>query len=581
MNPANSRFYRPVAPWSGRLILPFYAERRPDGGVFILLENAPKAYRHLLGQYLWVRWHPQSRHRTWIDRATIDLRFDEVTWQTMEKIGTFHPTRLDGWKQVSPLESLAGSRADDDVRVQLDVVEVLQDGPLWVVEIDDEPIQLSGVKKALIQFIAPAGEKRYRVAHYNPKTEGFDASSEVMSFPKAGTVYAVDPVEQSSIENIEKSPLNDGGWYVYGDFDESGTFAVEAIEPVEALQLGPTRMVTGRDETLDYFLDTKWEPMPVGQVRQTLVDNNGAIVPETGRTPEYMKRRTRELWYKGDTALVVHTFGWRGGKRGRNLPFGFVTGHFSFGFATVVTDEFTGKLRFDLVYRQIYAHNRNAIVSGAQYWHQYMGNLERGWMYTIAVSDVVVRLPELTVPYELGDRTFDPLGAIVQQLALMAARYRTGPGNGASVVTPATSCVKDSHQALFAAIAQLREEVFADPTVKQWLEANPKDFHVGRFRRLEALLDDVERSMLIPLGYVPKGWRGDNEDVAIHRNGNFLDLGAMKEALLAWKTMLPRRGEMELMRVLNRHGATSIDCQCAKVGGEVPDIEPQAPTVIL
>ena len=38
------------------------------------------------------------------------------------------------------------------------------------------------------------------------------------------------------------------------------------------------------------------------------------------------------------------------------------------------------------------------------------------------------------------------------ELDKMAALYRVGPGNGVSSVTPATSCVQDSHAALFMAL---------------------------------------------------------------------------------------------------------------------------------
>ena len=36
-------FFKPVGKWTGRLILPTLDERRQDGGVWILLENAEKA----------------------------------------------------------------------------------------------------------------------------------------------------------------------------------------------------------------------------------------------------------------------------------------------------------------------------------------------------------------------------------------------------------------------------------------------------------------------------------------------------------------------------------------------------------
>ncbi len=578
---ANSNLYRPIAEWTGRLILPLLSERRSDGGVYIEVQNAPDTYNQLKGKKIWVNWDQNSIHRAWLQRATIDIKFDDITRQSMKNLFV-HPVRLDGWKQVSPLESIAGLRPQDDVQVQLDVLNVEQNGDAWVLRIGDEPIQISGVKKAFITFVAPAGEKSYSVKHYNPTSGIFDGAVEVMAFPDVGTVTPGNKVEQSSILNIEKSPLNAAGWYVYGDQDGDGTFKVQALEPAAALLLAPTRIKSGRAEALDYVTDSQWNQIPLHRIERTLVDNNGPIISDSQKTPELMQKRTSELWYLDDIALIVHTFGWRGGPRGDSALLGIVTtGHFAYGFAKVISDEFTSQLRFDLVYRQIYGHGREGIIAGAQKWHAYMGSLKRGWMYTLPVSDVAIRIPELTVPYQLGDKTFDPLLTILQELALMEARYRTGPGNGASLVSPSTSCVKDSSQALFAAVKRLKNDAIADPTVKSWLDQNQDNYDKQRFNRMESLLDDVENSMLIPLGYVPKGWRGDNEYVAAHSQGGNISVGGIVEALKAWKTMLPRRAEKELLKIMCRHGGTMIDFQSAAIGGDIPGIVPAPPTVIF
>ena len=572
--------YQPLAQWTGQLILPSEAQRHRDGGVYLTLENTPETYSHLKGQTVWLNWHSNSIHQIWLNRAVTDIHFDETTRQSMENF-SIHPTRLDGWSNVSPLESLAGARPEDDIQVELDVQTVEQVGNTWVLSIGDEPIQIVGVQKALVQFVAPAGDNRYRVRHYHPQTRNFDGGEETIALPDAGFLHPGHQVEQSSIIDIETSPLNAEGWYIYGDHDPEGLFIVGAIEPAAALSLVPTRMLSGREETRQHFVESKWEQIPLHRIERTLVDNNGGILYGNQRSPDLMQKRNRELWYKGDMALVVHTFGWRGGERGDPAVLGLVPGHFAFGFAQVITDEFTGDLRFDLVYRQVYGHNREGVVAGAHRWHSYMGSFKRGWMYTLPVSDVVIRIPELTVPYQLGDRQFDPLQTILQELAFMEARYRTGPGNGASVLTPATSCVKDSSQSLFAAIQRLKTEVITDPKVKQWVENHPTHFEVQRFKSLELLLDQVEKSMLIPLGYVPQNWRGENQEVAAHRRGASFNASTILEALKAWKTMLPRRAEMELMRVLMQYGGTMFDYQSAMIGGTISGLVPNPPTVIL
>lgn len=577
----SGQFYRAIANWSGRLILPAPTERRGDGGVFVEVENTPTAYRHLKGKTLWVRWHLASMHQIWLQRALTDIQFDRMTRESMAN-HNLHPTRLDGWSNVSPLESLAGARLADDVQVELDVLSVEPDGDSWALNIGDEPIQIVGVQKALVQFVEPTGDKHYLARHYHPRTGKFDGPSEILAFPDAGTLHPGHQVEHSSIANIENSPLNASGWYVYGERGANDTFNVQALEPVEALQLSPTKMLSGREETRHYFVSSKWQHIPLHRVERILIDNNGPLMLPFGRSPEIMEKRTRELWYKNDVALVVHTFGWRGGEKGDPAIFGLVPGHFSFGFARVVKDEFNGELRFDLVYRQVYGHNREGVIAGAQRWHAYMGSLARGWMYTLPVSDVTIRIPELTMPYYFGDRSFDPLQPIQQELALMAARYRTGPGNGASVVTPSTSCVKDSSQALFSAIRRLKDNVLSDKKIKRELEKSPNNFHTQRFHRMASLLEEVESSLLIPLGYVPKNWRGDNEEVAIYRRKAYSNTGgAILEALKAWKTMLPRRAEIELLRIFTQYGATMFDFKSANIGGEISGIEPDPPGVIL
>lgn len=569
--------YLPIAPWTGRLILPQFQQRRPDGGIWIEIQNAPESHAQFKGQLMWLAWHPASIHQPWLARATRNIQFDSVTQESQAK-GNLHPTRLNGWKQVSPLESLAGARTIDDMQVELDVFSVEQTSSGWVVRINDEPVQIEGTMRGFVQFVAPVEGKRYRVKHYDRATRSFTAAEETVAMPAAGTLHPQFNLEQSSIVNLEKLPLNAGGWYIYGSRGTDGQFVVQALEPAEMLRLPPERMIIGRTETQKYFDLNKWKQMPFQRIDTTLVDNNGQATPPEQRTSALIEKRTRELWQRGDEALVIHTFGWRGGSRGNKVP--LVTGHFAFGFAKLLPDEFTGALRFRLVYRQIYAHSGIPIVAGAQSWHCYMGSFKRGWMYTIPVSEILLRMPELTVPYRMGTYTFDPLALIKRELTYMEARYRSGDGNGASVVTPATSCVRDSNQALFAAIRQFRDRVLKEPAVTTWLAANPNDFHARRFANLRSLLQKVEDSVLFPLGYVPRSWRGENDAVAAHdrdRGG----IGDLLDAIRTWRTMLPRRAERELLAVLRDYGATLIEYQSANIGGEVPGLVPLPPGVLL
>lgn len=569
--------YLPIALWTGRLILPQPQQRRQDGGVFIEVQNAPAAHAHLKGQRVWLTWHRDSIHQTWLANATRDIQFDKITHESQAK-GNIHPTRLDSWQRVSPLESLAGARTKDDVQVELDVLSVDQEGNDWVIRINDEPIQIEGIVRGFVQFVTAVDEKNYRVRHYDRNSRKFNGVEEVVSLPAAGSPHPQFNLEQSAVRNIENSPLNAGGWYIYGARSSDGKFVIQALEPAEILRLAPERMVIGRMEAREHFDEDKWKQMPLRRIDMTLIDNNGQTTLPEQRTAALREKRTKELWSRGDEALVIHTFGWRGGAQSNKMS--VITGHFAFGFAKLLPDEFTGALRFRLVYRQVYAHNQLSIVAGAQSWHCYMGSLKRGWMYTLPVSDVMVRLPELTVPYAMGNYTFNPLDLIKRELTYMEARYRSGDGNGASVVTPATSCVRDSNQALFGAIRQFKDQVLKDPNMSGLLDENANNFHARRFLRLRSLLERVEDKVLFPLDYVPRGWRGENQGVAAQERDRF-HLGTAIEALRTWRTMLPRRAERELLAVFCEYGATMIDYQSAMIGGEIPGIVPLPPGVLL
>jgi predicted Abi (CAAX) family protease len=45
--------------------------------------------------------------------------------------------------------------------------------------------------------------------------------------------------------------------------------------------------------------------------------------------------------------------------------------------------------------------------------------------------------------------------------------------------------------------------------------------------------------------------------------------------------MLPRRAEMELIRVFMQYGGTMFDYQSAMIGGKISGLVPNPPTVIL
>jgi predicted Abi (CAAX) family protease len=141
------------------------------------------------------------------------------------------------------------------------------------------------------------------------------------------------------------------------------------------------------------------------------------------------------------------------------------------------------------------------------------------------------------------------------------ARYRSGDGTGLASVTPATSCVQDSSQALFLAIQQLRQRLAADPATAE--RAAPLAA-VGRS------LDDL----LTPFGLVRPDWRANAAllDAAVRGASPpqpFQAGQSLGDVLLSWRA------------VLLRHGAGLWFLRTNQIPGGDPEIEPLAPTVLL
>ncbi len=120
--------YRPIAPWMGRLILPQREHRRQVNGVLFEVHHTPPSYEHLVGQIVPLRWSNDPRVQARVRSLTRDVHFSaEATYSQQQ--GVVHPYRLNHWRRVDPLESLAGSRLTDDVIVMLEEpVEVEESG---------------------------------------------------------------------------------------------------------------------------------------------------------------------------------------------------------------------------------------------------------------------------------------------------------------------------------------------------------------------------------------------------------------------------------------------------------------------
>jgi len=217
---------------------------------------------------------------------------------------------------------------------------------------------------------------------------------------------------------------------------------------------------------------------------------------------------------------------------------GNVTGHFAFGFYEIVLEEITGELRADIEYHQVYAHNKQGVVSGAQKWHTYNGSLKRGWMYSIPIFDALIS-SELFNEYQIDDWKFSPLNELEKNFSQMNARYRIGGGEGISIVKPWSSCVQDSHNALYAALKGFFKLISENSKLNSWMSNNPNDPNVIRFKSLQNYAKNIERRITF-MGIAQRDWRINAENPAGHRKAS--KIGGALSSLLSWKTSYPRSG---------------------------------------
>jgi predicted Abi (CAAX) family protease len=565
--------YKPIALWHGRLILPSNEQRQPYGSVFFEVINAPKKYQNFIGKTAFLKWSTNREVQFFIHAVSQDINFTQETKKS-QKSGNIHPDRLNGWRNVGPLETLAGSRLEDSVTVMLrrPVIAInYSSSDRHELTIDREPVQIIGHFCALVSILQrkePDSDK-FIVRHFNKTSQLFDGAAEIIRIPQ------VQPdkngVARSTNHLIEQSPLNPDGWYIYGERDEDSIFVVEAIEPRKIAQLTPDETHLGLKKSLAYLSNKNWENTPAqkGQAKRVLLTPNDAT-----------ENASISPWQEGDIGIVIHSFGGIGGKKGESAPLGIVTGHFAFGVAKVVRDRFTSELRFDIEYKQVYAHNPDGIVAGSSKWQSYMGDLQRGWLGDRPVCDIICKLDCVCCDYDFGGITLSPLTELNQQLDIMMARYRSGDGTGASLVTPATSCVQDSSQAIYATIKKITSEIESNPQIQDWLKTHPTDEQTQRFHQLVALGESLEK-VLIPLGIVRPDWRRNSRLAGIDselKKTFFVGIVNMIKAAISYRTMLPRRTQDEIAKVLLKQGAFLWIIRTNQVGGFDPDIDPIAPT---
>lgn len=562
----DASLYRPIGTWMGRLILPKPEERQQVQGCLLEVHHAPAEYPDLVGKVVNLRWVNDPVVHKLVQAVTKDVHFSADAEYGTKYGGLVHPDRLNHWQQVNPLESLAGAHPTDDVIVMLNEPVEVEAGQRDSLYIGSTPIQITGRYYGVVRFVEPInGTDRFRVVHFNRLSRQFDGPSEQVSLPPVllAESYGSYP---STTRSLEKVPLNEHGWYIYGAKDASGTFVVQSLAPRSLLALQPQEVMFGKKRGEDYILKQAWADAVAqkGQISSVLVTLQGQGVQDA-----------INQWREGDRALVIHTYGGIGGNKkepAAATPIFF--GHFAYGVAQVVRDSLTNELRFDIRYHQVYTHNTDGLIAGTLHWSRYMGDRQFGWAGSRPTCDLLIKFDALTDYYDFNGVQQSPLNAMLTSLQVMTARYRIGDGTGGTYVGPANNCSQDSNQALFSCLQQTEQAVRSHESIlRTWAQTNLEQ--AQKFKELMQLNQELKLK-LQPFGGPRADWEKNEYNL-----GSTLEDSPIRNLITglgSWRTMFPRLASDTVARLFLMHGATIWVLRTNQIGGYDPDIEPIAPT---
>jgi predicted Abi (CAAX) family protease len=557
----DSPYYRPIAPWMGRLILPTPEQRGEQDGVWFQVYHAAAGHSSLVGQTVWLAWQDRPHVRDYVQMVTRDLHFSADADYSL-RLGKVVPERLNGWRRIGPLESLAGARPTDNIVVMLNGSVQVEPGTGGTrLLIDQDPAQISGRFYGIGQFLAPLRTTDagivYRIRHFNQSTRQFDGPEDEVLLPQVEP--NINDLRPSSNRNLEQSPCNRDGWVLYGAKDQTGQFVVQALGPYALVRLKPDREIVGRIATRRHLRRQSW----------VVEGTKGTISSVLLRPREQISPR----FQAGDRLLLNHVYGGVGGAMTEPAARGPVYfGHFAYGLAEVVREPLTDDLRLEMQYFQVYTHNTSGLISCRHHWSNYMGDRQYGLLNLRPVRDIVIKLEAFTTDYDLDGVVIDPLERLLYQLQIMMARYRIGDGTGSTYVGPANNCAQDSNQALYGSLQQLKRATADRPKYATWLKTHPDQ--AAQARQLEQIGQSLKRDLL-PWGTARADWQ-DHETVL----GSSLEDDPLKQlamGLVSWRTMLPRVASDRVVESFLQRGATVIVLRTSQVGGSMPEIEPIAP----
>lgn len=571
----NAELYRPIGTWMGRLILPPKEQRQ--SGVLFEVHHADEQHKHLVGQVVALKWIDDPESKVSVQSTKKDLHFNAQALYNYTQ-GNIVPIRINHWRQVTPLESLAGSRPNDDIVVMLrEPVTVEENGEALTVSVISEPVQISGRFYALVKFLQPVqqGSEQVWVVHFNRDSSEFDSVEEVVLLPEV--IPNQNGIYNSTQSGIEKSPINASGWYIYGAKNASGIFVVQAIAPRALLAVKPQELIVGRNPADKYLRKGSWQNIikHKGQIQSVLLSPKGTDI-----------QKAVSKWREGDCALLVHVYGGIGGKKrepAAKAPVYF--GHCAYGVAEVVRESLTGELRFEIRYHQVYCHNGDGLIAGTLSWTRYMGDRQFGWLGIRPICDILIKFDALTEDYDTDEVKHTPLEVLNRQLEIMTARYRIGDGTGATYVGPANNCAQDSNQALYAAIRAIQIAIQVNPTeiphaiktnpqFKNWLLRHPE--YATSFKQLQKLAT-VLRHELLPFGIARADWQDSNYNTTIGSSLEDSPVEQILRALVSWRTILPRKASDTVTQIFFNQGASMWILSASQIGNLDPDIAAIAP----
>lgn len=421
----------PVAQWSG--IISFDAHQRlEDGSIRIKLENTPSEHRDLKNKTVTLQFaKPGTQRRSWFDQQKIDVNFADSAWRAANEDGLILPVALDGLKKVSPLESLAASRPNDLIRVELkDIISVTNS----TITIESEPILLEGTEVCLMKFVS-VDKERAQVRAWNQETKNFDIATTVALDFRSTLPGSFG--EEVTLSGIETQAANERGWNVYTEI-KNGIRTVRAIEPYALFETS-NAATTARE-------------MTAAQTRRDYWDIDESDKGKTLRKvyrPEGSNVTPVEI---GEQFLVAHSFG---SYNDHGMTLKYYRGHASIGFAQTIKHPITNETVYQVMYKQTYGHSGKGIFASSMHWHAYNGDLYRGRMFFRPIADVLYPLKELN--QNIKGKNFRQ--ELENALDEMSAAYRPGFGKGWARVTMITSCVHDSGNTLIKVVRSYRDHL--------------------------------------------------------------------------------------------------------------------------